>query len=77
MLLGSSRPPLLRGTMWSTSQRSQPGGLGLVRLNSDFAFASRLILPCLSRGQLSHLMELRLLLRALRWLLAEEKERDE
>jgi hypothetical protein len=53
MLLGSSRPPLLKGTMWSTSHLWHPGGFGSVRLNSATARASRLILPRLSRGQLS------------------------
>jgi hypothetical protein len=57
MLPGVSEPPLLRGTMWSTSQRSQPGGLGVVRLKSERAEGSRLIRPLLSRAQYSHFVE--------------------
>ncbi len=73
MLLGSLRASLRNGTLWSTLHRGQPGGLGWLRVNSDTAFGSRLILPWLSRGQLAHVMELRLLLRALRWLLSGEE----
>jgi len=58
MLLGSSRPPLLSGTMWSTSQSLQPGGFGWIRLNPSTAFGLRLICPWLSRAQVRHLIVL-------------------
>lgn len=68
MSFGSSRPALLSGTMWSTSHLLHPGGFAWVRLNAETAFGSGLLLPCLSRGQRSHLVELRLLPRMLRCL---------
>ncbi len=43
-------------------------------MNSDTAFGSRLSLPWLSRGQLARVMELRLLLRAMRWLFGAEED---
>lgn len=60
MLLWSFRPPLLSGTMGSTSQSLQSCGLGWIRLNSATALRSCWRRPRLSREQISHSTKLRL-----------------